>query len=112
MVPTGWIRHVRHLRRMSEKINGGEKMNLSFFNSCRFEVKVNTTCVDIDFPSLQSAYEFCNWIMLYDDKINLCSIELVYVDNESGYTNHIIEYWFYTRKDHEKKKKKIGEEIL
>lgn len=86
-------------------------MNLSFFNSCRFNVKVDTTCVTLDFPSLQSAYEFCNWIMMYDDKVNLCSIELVYVDNESGYNHHIIDNWFYSRKDHEAKYNKYREEI-
>ena len=82
-------------------------MNLSFFNSCRFEVKVDTTCVGIQFPSLESAFEFCGWIMLYDNEVNLCSIELVYVDNESGYNHHIIDSWFYTRKDHEAKYNKL-----
>ena len=94
-------------------------MNLSFFNSCRFEVKVNTTCVDIDFPSLQSAYDFCNWIMLYDDKVNLCSIELVYVDKDKDkdkdidnrYKHHIIESWFYSRKDHDDIYNRVSEEI-
>lgn len=111
MVPAGWIRHVRHLRRMSKKINGGEKMNLSFFNSCRFEVKVDTTCVGIEFPGLMSAFNFCRWIMLYDNKVNLCAIDLVYVDNDSGFHTHIIESWFYSRKDHEAMFNKAKEEF-
>ena len=86
-------------------------MNLSFFNSCRFEVKVDTTCVDIDFSDLFSAFNFCDWIMIYDYKVNLCTIDLVYVDNDSGFNHHIIESWFYSRKDHECKHNKIREEI-
>ena len=92
-------------------------MNLSFFNSCRFVVKVDTTCVDIDFPSLQSAYDFCGWIMLYDDKVNLCSIELVYVDKnidkdkDISFNHHIIESWFYSRKDHEAIYQRLSEEM-
>lgn len=86
-------------------------MNLSFFNSCRFNVKVDTTFVEIDFPSLNCAYDFCSWIMMYDDKVNLCSIDLVYVDNESGYNDHIIESWSYTRKDHEDKFNKLRKDF-
>lgn len=86
-------------------------MNLSFFNSCRFVVKVDTTCVDIDFPSLRNAFDFCGWIMLYDDKVKLCSVDLVYVDNESGFNTHIIDSWFYTRRDHEARYKAAGERI-
>lgn len=92
-------------------------MNLSFFNSCRFVVKVDTTCVYIYFPSLQCAFDFCQWIMLYDDKVNLCSIELVYVDKDidkdkdERYNHHIIESWFYSRKDHEAIFQRISEEF-
>lgn len=92
-------------------------MNLSFFNSCRFEVKVDTTCVDIDFPSLKCAFDFCGWIMLYDDKVNLCSIDLVYVDKDKDkdkddrFNHHIIESWFYSRKDHEDRYNKLRDEI-